>query len=61
MIKVLFCDLFFTLIVPHNQRPMECDVLNLSPSEWEHYSEEEALYKKRALGRFIQNRRLLRV
>ncbi len=50
MIKVLFCDLFFTLIVPHNQRPMECDVLNLSPSEWEHYSEEAALYKKRALG-----------
>lgn len=50
MSKVFFCDLFFTLIVPHNQRPMECDVLNLSPSEWEHYSEEVTLYRKRALG-----------
>lgn len=50
MIKVLFCDLFFTLIVPHNQSPMECEVLNLSPSEWEHYSEETALYKERAVG-----------
>ncbi|MTK07655.1 MAG: HAD family hydrolase [Hungatella sp.] len=50
MIKVLFCDLFFTLIVPHNQSPMECEVLNLSLSEWEHYSEETALYKERAVG-----------
>ncbi len=50
MIKVLFCDLFFTLIVPHNQSPMECEILNLSPSEWEQYSEETALYKERAVG-----------
>lgn len=59
MIKVLFCDLFFTLIVPHNQSPMECEVLNLSPSEWEHYSEETALYKKRALGDVNSGREII--
>lgn len=59
MIKVLFCDLFFTLIVPHNQSPMECEVLNLSPSEWVHYSEESALYKKRALGDVNSGREII--
>jgi putative hydrolase of the HAD superfamily len=59
MIKVLFCDLFFTLIVPHNQSPMECEALNLSPSEWEHYSEKSALYKERALGNVVTEQEII--
>jgi len=38
---------------------MECEVLNLSPSEWEHYSEETALYKKRALGDVNSGREII--
>ena len=50
MDRVLFCDLFFTLIVPYYQSEKECDVLNLTPLEWENYAENSALYMERALG-----------
>jgi len=51
MIKAIYFDLFFTLIVPRYQNTdTEYDILNLSVTEWENYAENDALYKERALG-----------
>nr|WP_314461752.1 HAD family hydrolase [uncultured Clostridium sp.] len=59
MERVLFCDLFFTLIVPYYQSEKECDVLNLTPLEWEHYAENSALYMERALGKVKTEREII--
>ena len=51
MIKGVFFDLFFTLILPRYPADRkECDVLGMSVGEWERYAEEENLYRERALG-----------
>ena len=50
-IKVVFFDLFFTLVVPkYNNKRNENDILGISKSEWEKISEDEDLYKARAIG-----------
>ena len=51
MIKAIFFDLFFTLIVPtYGKTNNEYDILNLSVDEWEQYAENNILYRERALG-----------
>lgn len=51
MIKAIYFDLFFTLIVPvYEKTNNEYDLLNLSVSEWEQYAENDMLYHERALG-----------
>ncbi len=51
MIKAVYFDLFFTLIVPaYKNANNEFDILNLSVGEWEDYAENDVLYKERALG-----------
>jgi len=51
MIKAIYLDLFFTLIVPaYEKTNNEYDILNLSVSEWEQYAENDILYHERALG-----------
>ena len=51
MIKAIYFDLFFTLIIPaYEKANNEFDILGLSMSEWERYAENDALYRERALG-----------
>ena len=51
MIKAIYFDLFFTLIIPaYDKANSEFDILGLSMSEWEKYAEDAALYHERALG-----------
>lgn len=51
MIKAIYFDLFFTLIIPTYQKESnEFNILNLSIDEWEKYAENEMLYRERALG-----------
>lgn len=51
MIKAIYFDLFFTLIVPtYEKTNNEYNILNLSVSEWEQYAENDILYHERALG-----------
>ena len=51
MIKAIYFDLFFTLIVPtYEKSNNEYDILNLSVGEWEQYAENDILYHERALG-----------
>lgn len=51
MIKAIYFDLFFTLIVPtYKKANNEYDILNLSVNEWEQYAENDILYHERALG-----------
>ena len=51
MIKAIYFDLFFTLIVPiYEKTNNEYEILNLSVSEWEQYAENDILYHERALG-----------
>ncbi|ABX41925.1 HAD family hydrolase [Lachnoclostridium phytofermentans] len=51
MVKAIFFDLFFTLIVPNYlEENNEYDVLKLSKEEWESYAENDVLYQERALG-----------
>ncbi len=51
MVKAVFFDLFFTLIVPsYLEENNEYDVLKLSKEEWESYAENDLLYRERALG-----------
>ena len=51
MIKAIYFDLFFTLIIPTYQKEInEFNILNLSIDEWEKYAENEMLYRERALG-----------
>ena len=51
MIKAIYFDLFFTLIIPaYDKENSEFDIVNLSMYEWEKYAENEYLYQERALG-----------
>ena len=51
MIKAIYFDLFFTLIVPTYEKiNNEYDILNLTVGEWEQYAENNILYNERALG-----------
>lgn len=51
-IKVIYFDLFFTLIKPKNNAlKNENDVLGITEAEWERYAEDKELYKTRALGK----------
>lgn len=51
MVKAIFFDLFFTLVVPtYDKSNNEFDILNLSADEWERYAEDDVLYRERALG-----------
>lgn len=51
MIKAIYFDLFFTLIIPaYEKENNEFSILNLSTDEWEKYAENEMLYRERALG-----------
>ncbi len=51
MIKAIYFDLFFALIVPtYEKTNNEYNILNLSVSEWEQYAENDILYHERALG-----------
>lgn len=51
MIKAIFFDLFFTLIVPaYGNTNNEFSILNLSVDQWEQYAENDILYRERALG-----------
>lgn len=51
MIRAVYFDLFFTLIVPeYKNTGNEFDILNLSVDEWENYAENDVLYQERALG-----------
>ena len=51
MIKAIFFDLFFTLIVPtYKKKYNEYDILNMSVGEWEQYAENDRLFHERALG-----------
>lgn len=55
MIKAIYFDLFFTLIVPaYGKINNEFDILNLSVGEWGQYAENDSLYRERALG-FVKN------
>lgn len=50
-IKVIFFDLFFTLITPkYNDVRNEYDVLGVTCDQWEEYAEDAKIYRKRALG-----------
>lgn len=51
-IKVVFLDLFFTLITPrYNVLRNENDVLGITQDEWEKYAEDYELYEIRATGK----------
>lgn len=51
MIKTIYFDLFFTLIIPaYEKEDNEYSILSLSVEEWEKYAENEILYRERALG-----------
>jgi putative hydrolase of the HAD superfamily len=50
-IEAIFFDLFFTLITPkYHLQQNENDVIGLSVKEWELYTENEKIYKRRAMG-----------
>lgn len=47
--KVIFFDLFHTLIHPdYSSEKNENDILEMTPDEWESYAESKELYSKRA-------------
>ena len=51
MIKAVYFDLFFTLIIPSYEKiNNEYDILHLSMTEWENYAENDMVYQERALG-----------
>lgn len=51
MIKAIYFDLFFTLIVPvYEKANNEYNILGLSVDKWEQYAENDTLYRERALG-----------
>lgn len=51
MIKAIYFDLFFTLIIPtYDKENNEFEIVNLSLHEWKKYAEADFLYQERALG-----------
>ncbi len=60
MIKAIYFDLFFTLIVPtYREANNEFDILDLSVNEWENYAESDVLYQERALGLVKSEREII--
>lgn len=60
MIKAIYFDLFFTLIIPeYDKEYSEFDILNLSVCEWEKYAEDVDLYRERALGLVKSEREII--
>lgn len=60
MIKAVFFDLFFTLIYPqYSTGKNEYDVVGISAEEWEHYAENDDVYKARALGEIKDEREII--
>ncbi len=60
MIKAIYFDLFFTLIVPtYREANNEFDILDLSVNEWENYAESDVLYQERALGLVKSGREII--
>ncbi len=59
MIKTVFFDLFFTLVVPRYQKQAEYHAAGLSCVEWEKYAEDAELYKERALGRITERAEII--
>jgi len=59
-IKVIFFDLFFTLILPrYLDGKNENDVLGLTMGEWEQYAENDELYKRRATGQILSAEKII--
>ena len=59
-IKVIYFDLFFTLIKPKNNALRnENDVLGITKAEWERYAEDKELYRRRALGKVRNPERII--
>ena len=47
MIKAVYFDLFFTLIIPSYEKiNNEYDILHLSMTEWENYAENDMVYQE---------------
>jgi len=50
--KVIFFDLFYTLVTPsYNNSRNENDVLKMTKEEWEKHAENQELYRDRATGK----------
>ncbi len=59
-IKVLFFDLFFTLIVPkYHKGRNEYDVPGMTREEWEVYAEDPVLYTERAYGKLKDPKKII--
>lgn len=59
-IKVLFFDLFFTLIVPkYHKGRNEYDVPGMTREEWEVYAEDPVLYTERASGKLKDPKKII--
>lgn len=59
-IKVVFFDLFFTLVAPrYSNDRNEYDLLKITHLEWEKYAEEKELYIKRATGKEKNPQRII--
>ena len=60
MIKAIFFDLFFTLIVPrYEEENNEFTILGITAEKWEHYAENDLLYQERALGRVKSEKEII--
>ncbi|WMJ89321.1 HAD family hydrolase [Anaerocolumna sp. MB42-C2] len=60
MNKVIFFDLFFTLITPsYLESKNENDVLGLTIKEWEQYAENDVLYNRRATGQVLSPEKII--
>ncbi len=59
-IKVLFFDLFFTLIVPrYHKGRNEYDIPGMTQEEWEKYAEDPVLYTERASGKLKNPKKII--
>ena len=59
-IKVLFFDLFFTLVVPkYHKGRNEYDVPGMTREEWEIYAEDPVLYTERASGKLKDPKKII--
>ena len=59
-LKVLFFDLFFTLIVPkYYAGRNEYDVPGITREEWEIFAEDPVLYSERASGKLIDPKKII--
>lgn len=59
MIKAIFFDLFFTLVVPRYAGETEYDVIGISAAEWESFAENAVLYRERAEGKVKSGEKMI--